>query len=346
VTSLATTVVSFLPVFAMQASEGKLFHPLALTKTFALMASFLLGIIVLPTFVYLFFNIKTDREKIRKVWNWSLIITSVSVVAIWQTWYALALVAAGINNLTAHRWEQARKNYPALINIGIIVLFAVYFLAGEWLPLGAHISNFGNFLFVAFLIAMILTALLSMVRYYERIMRWALENKVKFLMLPVITLLFGMIVWQGTDRLFGFIAGGIEKAGWKSFRNSAVWQGAINVFPGTGKEFMPSLDEGSFLLMPTSMPHTGIEQNLDYIETLDRRLTAIPEVEVAVGKWGRVNSALDPAPVQMFENTINYLPEYILDENGHRQKYKVNKNNDYILDSERIKDKLKMKYFT
>ena len=60
-------------------------------------------------------------------------------------------------------------------------------------------------------------------------------------------------------------------------------------------------------------------------------LSAIPEVEVAVGKWGRVNSALDPAPIQMFENTINYRPEYILDENGHRMQFKVDKKGNYIL---------------
>ena len=105
----------------------------------------------------------------------------------------------------------------------------------------------------------------------------------------------------------------------------------LKTFPGTGKEFMPSLNEGSFLLMPTSMPHSGIEKNLGYIETLDKRLSAIPEVEVAVGKWGRVNSALDPAPIQMFENTINYRSEYILDENGHRMQFKVDRDGSYIL---------------
>ena len=60
-------------------------------------------------------------------------------------------------------------------------------------------------------------------------------------------------------------------------------------------------------------------------------LSAIPEVEVAVGKWGRVNSALDPAPIQMFENTINYRSEYILDENGHRMQFKVDRNDNFIL---------------
>jgi Cu(I)/Ag(I) efflux system membrane protein CusA/SilA len=110
------------------------------------------------------------------------------------------------------------------------------------------------------------------------------------------------------------------------------------VWKGLGKEFMPSLNEGSFLLMPTSMPHSGIEKNLEYIETLDKRLSTIPEVEVAVGKWGRVNSALDPAPIQMFENTINYRPEYILDENGHRMKFKVDKKGNYDLNLLQIRN--------
>ena len=79
------------------------------------------------------------------------------------------------------------------------------------------------------------------------------------------------------------------------------------------------------------MPHSSIEKNLNYIETLDKRLAAIPEVEVAVGKWGRGNSSLDPAPVQMFENTINYRPEYILDENGHRMRFKTNSDGAYLL---------------
>lgn len=63
VTSVATTIVSFLPVFAMQAQEGKLFHPLAFTKTFALISAFILGIVVLPTLVHIFFNVSFDKGK-------------------------------------------------------------------------------------------------------------------------------------------------------------------------------------------------------------------------------------------------------------------------------------------
>jgi Cu(I)/Ag(I) efflux system membrane protein CusA/SilA len=333
VTSIATTIVSFLPVFAMQAAEGKLFHPLAFTKTFALIAAFILGIVVLPTLTHIFFSIHIDTKKIRRIFNGVLIAAGIIFILLWQTWPALALIAVGINNLLDYSWPESRKEFPNYINIAITVLVAAYYLTVEWLPLGAHNSLLVNFLFVGGIIAVILAVLMSMVHYYEIIMRWALEHKLKFLIIPLVTLIFGLLAWQGYDKTFGFIASGAEKIGWENFRQTAVWQAPAKTFPGTGKEFMPSLNEGSFLLMPTSMPHSSIEKNLQYIETLDKRLSAIPEVEIAVGKWGRVNSALDPAPVQMFENTINYRPEYLLDENGHRERFKVDRDGNYIFKS-------------
>jgi len=94
---------------------------------------------------------------------------------------------------------------------------------------------------------------------------------------------------------------------------------------------MPALDEGSFLLMPTTMPHSGIEENLEVIRMLDKKVNAIPEVDNVVGKWGRVNSALDPAPTSMYENVINYKSEYILDENGHRLRFKIDNDGAFEL---------------
>ena len=330
VTSIATTIVSFLPVFAMQAAEGKLFHPLAFTKTFALIAAFVLGIVVLPTLTHVFFSIRISTRKIRGIFNASLIGAGLLFIVLWQTWPALALIAVGINNLMENRWPDSRKAYTNYINIAITVLVAAYYLSIEWLPLGAHNSTLVNFVFVSAIIAAILLALMWMVHFYENIMRWALANKAKFLLIPALTLFLGLLAWQGSEKMLGFVAVAAEKAGWKNFRQTAAWQVPTKAFPGIGKEFMPSLNEGSFLLMPTSMPHSSIEKNLDYIETLDKRLAAIPEVEAAVGKWGRVNSALDPAPVQMFENTINYRPEYALDENGHRKRFKVDHEGNYI----------------
>ncbi len=85
--------------------------------------------------------------------------------------------------------------------------------------------------------------------------------------------------------------------------------------------------------MPTSMPHAGVEQNKTVVQQLDMLLANIPEVELAVGKMGRVESALDPAPISMYENIINYKPEYLLNKKGHRERFKVNKEDQFLLTS-------------
>jgi Cu(I)/Ag(I) efflux system membrane protein CusA/SilA len=331
VTALATTVVSFLPVFAMEAAEGKLFQPLAFTKTFALLSSFLLGMVVLPSLAYLVFSIRLDTKKIRKIFNGSLVIVAILSILFWHTWMALALVFVAVNNLLDYKWSEKRKEFPTYINIGIALLVAVYYLTIEWLPLGAHNSTLVNFFFVTGIVGVVLGIIVAMIHFYEPILRWGLAHKAKFLLIPAFTVFFGILVWLGGETIFGFVGNGMEKMGWTGFRQTSAWQSMNAKFPGTGKEFMPSLNEGSFLLMPTSMPHSSIEKNLEYIETLDKRLSTIPEVEIAVGKWGRVNSALDPAPVQMFENTINYRPEYVLDEDGQRMRFKTNSEKAFVL---------------
>jgi len=161
------------------------------------------------------------------------------------------------------------------------------------------------------------------VKYYKHLLTWCLENKWKFLLAPIILVLFGITAWQGFDKVFGFMP--------QFAKTNTVWTSLSEEFPGVGKEFMPSLNEGSFLLMPTTMPHSGVAENVDVIRKLDRHLNAIPEVELTVGKWGRVNSALDPAPISMYENIINYLPEYKIDEDGHKMRFKINGDNAFIL---------------
>lgn len=81
------------------------------------------------------------------------------------------------------------------------------------------------------------------------------------------------------------------------------------------------------------MPHAGVEQNRKVVGQLDMILNHIPEVDMAVGKLGRVESALDPAPISMYENVINYKPEYILDANGHRMRFKTDNKGRYITKS-------------
>lgn len=329
-TALATTVVSFLPVFFMEAAEGKLFKPLAFTKSFALLAAFFLGLVVLPTLAHIVFSIRFDKKKIKIVWNSLLIISGLAFMIFWKLWIPIVLVAFGVNNLLSYKWSEKYKNFSEHINIAIAVVTAVYFLTIEWLPLGANNTVFVNFLFVCLLVGVILGSLMLVVKYYEPILRWGLKNKWKFMTIPFITILLGITIWLGFNKTLGFAATGFEKIG-LNIRETGFWKTSSEIFPGLGNEFMPALDEGSYLLMPTSMPHTGIEQNQELIEILDKRITAIPEIDISVGKWGRVNSALDPAPVQMFENTINYKSEYILDEDGRKMRFKVDEDENFIL---------------
>jgi len=83
--------------------------------------------------------------------------------------------------------------------------------------------------------------------------------------------------------------------------------------------------------MPTSMPHSGVEENKRVLQQLDMAVASIPEIETVVGKAGRTESALDPAPLAMYENIILYKSEYALNEDGKRQRFKVDKDGLFIL---------------
>ena len=330
ITALATTVVSFLPVFAMQAAEGKLFRPLAFTKTFALISSLFIGIMMIPALANVIFGIRFDKKRVSRIWYFSMIAAGIFFVIFGGNVVAIALIAFGINSLLEKKWPENKRHFVNYINIAIALLVIVYFLTKEWMPLGAENSLFANFIFVVVIIGTVLGALMSVVHFYAPILRWVLNHKVKFLSIPVLILFFGILIWQGFDKIMGFIPNTLGKTGEK-LRETGVWKSATAAFPGIGKEFMPALDEGSFLLMPTTMPHSGIEENLEVIKMLDQRIGTIPEVESVVGKWGRVKSALDPAPTSMYENVINYRPEYILDEDGHRLRFKTDKDGAFIL---------------
>ena len=323
ITALTTTVVSFLPVFAMEAAEGKLFKPLAFTKTFAMLSALVIGLIIIPSLAHLIFSIKFDSNKFKKIRSFTLIAAGLLISIFTGYYIALAISAFGVNSLLKDKWVKSKKSGINYITIIITVVVVVFFLTKIWMPLGAQNSSFENFLFIISLVAVILGPLSAVVIFYPRILKWCLNNKLKFLSIPILVLLFGITTWQGFNKMFGFMPRFIKK--------SNVYQKASAVLPGVGKEFMPSLDEGSFLLMPTTMPHSGIEENLEVIRILDKRVNSIPEVESVVGKWGRVNSALDPAPTSMFENVINYKSEYILNESGHRMRFKVDKENAFIL---------------
>jgi Cu(I)/Ag(I) efflux system membrane protein CusA/SilA len=323
ITALSTTIVGFLPVFAMQAAEGKLFRPLAFTKTFAMVAALVIGIIIIPAMAHIFFSIRFDKKYVSRLWNGALLTAGLVFIIGFHVWAGLALIGFGINNLLAYRWSDHNRKFSNWINIGIALSTVIYFLTVDWMPLGAQNNILVNFLFVLAILGVVLGTLMTVVHYYPSLLAWCLKNKIKFLSVPLVIIVFGAIIWLGANTVFGFLP--------DFAKTTAVWQSVSRAFPGIGKEFMPALDEGSFLLMPTTMPHSGIEENIEDIRLLDMKVNDIPEVEATVGKWGRVSSALDPAPISMFENLVHYKPEYALDENGRRMRFKTDRHRAFIM---------------
>ena len=287
VTAVMTTIISFIPVFTMIGAEGKLFRPLAFTKTFALTASIIVALFLIPPFAAFLFKKKSIKTNFKYVLNGVLIALGI-IAIIYGYWLGLILVAFGVTALLSVQ-KMISEKQANLINIIISVSAIVFLLAEYWRPLGVDKSIFWNLIFVSIICFGLLGVFSLFIRCYTRILKWCLNNKLIFLSIPTAIVIAGFFIMKNT-----------------------------------GKEFMPSLNEGSFLLMPTSMPHSGVEENKRVLQQLDMAVASIPEIKTVVGKAGRTESALDPAPLSMYENIIQYKSEYMLNKNGKRQRYKVN----------------------
>lgn len=328
ITAVSTTIISFLPVFTLEAAEGKLFGPLAWTKTFALIAALLFTLLFLPAFLHWTFAWNTNSRKIRLAGNYLMLIAGLALL-FYLPWGGAALGLLAVNNLLVHYYPEKLSAYHEKITIAIAALTVTWLLSTWWLPLGAANSRFVNFIFTAIIIAIILGGFYLFTRAYPRLLQWCLTNKIKFLVLPAFIVLSGLVIWLGFARVFSFMEKGADALDW-NIRTNPVWSTLTHAFPGMGKEFMPALDEGAFLLMPTSMPHSGVEFNKQILQQLDRLVKAVPEVEMVVGKAGRAETAIDPAPMSMFENIILYKSEYITDEQGRKKRFKTDGKGNFI----------------
>ena len=294
VTAVLTTIISFIPVFTMTGAEGKLFSPLAFTKTFALLSAVVVALFLIPTFAVAVFQ---KRKR-------SLTISSGIAVGLFVVGLSGVLYGFGLGLVlmafALAQWIHLRgligETWYKRSTFGITIFTILALLAEYWRPLGFDRSIILNFIFVGLLCALVLGGFEWFRRNYVGLLSWALRNKVAFLAVPSIILIAG-----------------------------------VSIMRNTPEEFMPSLDEGSFLLMPTSMPHAGVSENKRTLQLLDRAVMTIPEIETVVGKSGRIESALDPAPLSMFENIINYYPEYVLNASGSPEKFKVDASGFFVL---------------
>ncbi len=302
-TAVATTIISFLPVFSMIGAEGKLFKPLAFTKTFALLGSITVALLLIPPLALWLFPMKGGR------------------------------IGRALNGWLAKR-RGVRLGWPYLLN-AVVILIVASVLSGHWEPLGAERGGFVNLMFVLISLLSLLMFFSLFMRVYEPILRWCLNHKLAFLCLPASLMIIGLMSWIGFGKTFAFVPRVLSGVGVEAgtLESTSPWAYMTDKFPGLKKKFIPDLDEGSFLFMPTTMPHASMGEALDVVRKLDLAIEAIPEVSAAVGKIGRVESALDPAPISMVETIVEYIPEYRSDSHGKRLNFRYDSDGDgYVRD--------------
>lgn len=279
-TAVSNTLVSFIPVFFLTDQEGKLFQPLAFTKTFAIGASVVLALTVVPLVCYYLFQpVKWSR---RKVW---VIAGGLAVAAAFVTHAVFMMALAGSHY----------SGWPMAMVVGVIVALAFVRMTRErFLPLEKNPVSRG------------------IARVYTPVLHWILAHKKTFLIAPVTILFLGLSVWLGIGTM-------LKPIEWLANLGAPVDQprlelaklrwGDTRILPGIGREFIPPLDEGSFLYMPSLLPQAGLSAAIDVNSKQNLAIASVPEVESVVGKLGRAESALDPAAIGMMESIIILKPE-------------------------------------
>lgn len=314
VTAVLTTIVSFLPLFTMEGAEGKLFKPLAFTKTFALSASLAVALFVIPPLAHLVYSGRIRASRYGWVYYEGLIYLG-GVLVFFLDWKVGLLVSlAGVYNLLVLKVPERLKAPVHSLSRIVMGVGAALILTDSWMPLGLERGLGKNFFFIVLVIGGILIIYMLFQRHYRSILDWCLSHKTLFLSIPVSLVLIGAMVWQGFGTIFGWLPVFIRNSGPVSY--------VADHFPGLGKEFMPPLEEGAYLFMPSTMPHASIGEVLDMVQRQDTAIQSIPEVETVVGKLGRVQSPLDPAPISMIETLVAYKSEFLSNEEGKPKRFR------------------------
>ena len=322
-TAMGSTLLSFLPVFALEASEGRLFHPLAWTKTFVLAAAFLLSLYVLPTVFAFFLNKEFSlRPLFKRLISYLALAGLLIGLGVWtysSFWGSFCMVVglAEWLRLYASRLSGHHRKWMLRSNTGLYFAWLLWVFSQKWLPLGTEGGSWGNLLVTAGICLGVLLMFWLLLRNYEQLFYCFWRNRVYVLGGCLLFLLMGLLAWRG----------GKEVAG-----SGQLGHKLSKYFPGLPRKFMPPLEEGSFLLMPIGASHAGLSLHKKNIQSLDKTIAALPEVSEVVGKLGRAETALDPAPMHMYEIMVNYKPEYIQDKDGRPLRFAVERS-EFLRDS-------------
>ncbi len=280
VTSAATTVIGFLPIFALQDQAGRLFAPLALTKSLAISGAVIFGTLLVPALC----RFLLPPWHVRK----PVLIT-------------LTALAAG----TAFAWF-VRDGWSLPLDYGRSVLTIPGWLFAPLFALvvGSAVWRIGRE---------------RLVNYEEnptsRAIHVAYDWAYSHLLRHKVLFTVAIITLAGGGYLLGL--------GWKTLstplRAAFAWVGGdltatkldaalTQKFPGVDSSFLPPLDEGSLLFMPSIPASGGLGEAQRIMLEQNRRIESVPEVAGLMGKMGRAETALDPAPLGMIETVVVLKP--------------------------------------
>ena len=276
-TAVMTTIVSFLPVFFLTGRDYRLFSPLAYTKTFAIAAAMITAVTIVPALSRLM--LRSSRYS-----KLTSLVTGFSFAALLST--------------AAHfLWGDRLAGHFGLPHWLVTVIVGVLGFVAGWQLLRERIRPIEEIPSSRF------------VRWiYGARLRWALNHKIFALSFPAMLLVLGVGAWIGLPTVLR----PLEKI-------ASVFGADLNEFPGyvdakhtfTGlrSDDWIALDEGSWFYMPTLYPAASFSQAMQVLQTQDVLIGQIPEVKDVLGKIGRVESALDPAPAAMVETYVMLKPE-------------------------------------
>ncbi len=281
--SVLIMLISFLPVFAFSGQEGKLSHPLAYTKSFAMIGVAVLAITLVPAMIPLFIRGRLSGEES----NW-IVRSFINIYKPLLSWIIdrpgfVWWIMAAILSLGAGFMGSPLISSLALA-VGIIFVVLGVRKTGwtMWIIVGAAIAAF-------VLIGIKPQVRLTLPAKMREVLPWIIAAIASVIILTAALLRHSRTVAVASLLVVAFLAD--------------------SHFRKLGSEFMPELNEGSIMDMPTTAPRIAMGQAIDDVMVRDRVIRSFPEVESAVGKIGRADTATDPSPLDMVETIINLCPQ-------------------------------------
>ncbi len=277
ITAVSTTIVSFLPVFFLTGRDHRLFAPLAWTKTFALTSSLIVAVVVVPMLCRTLLR-TTQPSRWKRIAS-SLCLAAISGMLCFFVWREFLEHETGlaISLLT-----------PMITIIGMAV---GWWLAGERIrPMEQNpVSRFVRWL-------------------YGGRLRFALNHKLLSLSFPAVILVFGLGAWIGLPTVLKPLEQFANSMG-ADLNKVPGYVNAKHTFTGLQSDDWIALDEGSWFYMPSLYPAASFSQAMETLQAQDAMIKQIPEVANVLGKIGRIDSALDPAPAAMVETYVMLKPK-------------------------------------